>query len=137
VRVLDQRPTRAVEVVSGICHSERDCPEGEHCLGTRRCAMADQLGVSSGGAPSVAPPPASSEVASAAPLPGTPDSGAQPVPAAAANAGPEPQPTPAPARATRGCAGCEVARMESHGPAWSLALVISLWAMRRGRSRSE
>jgi hypothetical protein len=141
VRVLDQGRARNLELVSGICHAESDCPEGEHCVGTRRCAMADQLRASSGqDAQSVAPPPAPSEAPSAAPVPGTPDSGARPTrealtPVATSSAAPGPQPKPTPVRTTRGCAGCEVAPMPSQGAAWSLALAIALLAGRRGRRK--
>jgi hypothetical protein len=131
VRVLHPWPGRGRELVSGICHSESDCPEGEHCLRSRRCTMLDQL--SGEAVPPVAAPPAPSAVVAAAP--GPPDSGAQPsttsaAPVARTTAGPGPEPTPSPARPTRGCAGCEVGGVESHGAAWLLGVALLLLAMR-------
>ena len=137
VRVLGSWPARSVELVSGICHSESDCPEGEHCLRSRRCTMLDQLAASGGpDAQAVASPPAPSAALSAAPSPV--DSGAQPPefappPVARAAAGPPPEPTPAPAQPTRGCAGCEVGGDRPQEAAAALGVALLLLAVRRRR----
>jgi hypothetical protein len=137
VRVLDQWPDRNVERVSGICHSESDCPEGERCLRTRRCDITDLVGRSGNGeAPSVASPPAGSAAPSAAPAP--PESGAQPPPESSApvgraSTGSGLEPPPAPAQPTRGCAGCEVGRAESAIGAWPVGVALLLLAVQRRR----